>query len=187
MFQAIQVAYWLALSTWFGGVLFVAIAAPIIFRTIRDADPTLPKVLSVNLESQHSSLLAGTIVANVLETLTRVHLVCAVVMLVAILGQWVFIDRSGMNLLLPILRAAMFAAAMALLIYDWRVVWPRIKRYRQEYLDHADEPDIANPALDQFDRYHQESVTILRNMLFLLLGIILFSANIRMAPTPIGQ
>jgi hypothetical protein len=187
MFQAIQVAYWLALSTWFGGVLFVAIAAPIVFRTIREADPTLPKVLSVNLESQHSALLAGTIVANVLETLTRVHLVCAALLLFAILGQWFFIDRNGLNLLLPILRTAMYVAATALLIYDWRVVWPRIRMYRQEYLDHADEPDIANPALDQFDRYHQESVTILRNMLFLLLGIILFSANIRMAPTPISQ
>jgi hypothetical protein len=188
MFQAIQVAYWLALSTWFGGVLFVAIAAPIIFRTIREADPTLPKVLSVNLDGQHSSLLGGTIVANLLETLTRVHLLCAAVLLLAIAGQWFFIDRRGLNLMLPILRSGMYLAATVLLVYDWRLVWPRIRKYRQEYLDHADEPDIANPALDQFDRYHQESVTILRNMLFLLLGIILFSGNIRLyAPIPHTQ
>jgi hypothetical protein len=187
MFQAIQVAYWLALSTWFGGVLFIAIAAPIIFRTVRDADPTLPKVLSVNLESQHSALLAGTIVSNLLELLTRIHLLCAAVLLLAILGQWFFISRSGLELLFPILRSAMYVAATVLLIYDWRVVWPRITKYRQEYLDHADEPDIANPALDQFDKYHQESVTILRNMLFLLLGIVLFSGNIRMAGIPIPQ
>ena len=42
-------------------------------------------------------------------------------------------------------------------------------------------PDVANPALDQFDRYNAESVTILQNILLLLLGIILFSGNIRMA------
>src|SRR5262245_952709 len=143
MFQAIQVAYWLALATWFGSVLFIAVAAPIIFGTIREADPTLPKVLSVNLEGQHGTLLAGTIVANILSTLTRVQLVCAGVLFVAILGQWFFIDRSGPNLVLPILRTTMYLAATVLLIYDWRIVWPRIQKYRQEYIDHADEPDIA--------------------------------------------
>src|SRR5262245_43161178 len=97
MFQAIQVAYWLALSTWFGGVLFIAIAAPIIFRTVRDADPTLPKVLSVNLESQHSSLLAGTIVTNLMEMLTRIHMLCAAVLLLSIIGQWFFISHQGLE------------------------------------------------------------------------------------------
>jgi hypothetical protein len=184
MFQAIQIAYWLALSTWFGGVLFIAMAAPVIFRTVRDADPTLPKVLSVNLEGQHGTLLAGTIVANLLNVLLRVQLLCGAVLLVAILGQWFFIDRSpGLGLLLPILRTAMYLAAVGLLIYDWRVVWPRIQKFRQEYIDHADEPEVANPAKEQFDRYHQESVTVLRNVLFLLLGIILFSANIQSLTT----
>ena len=51
-------------------------------------------------------------------------------------------------------------------------------KYRQEYLDHADEPDIANPALDQFDRYQTESLMILRNILCLLIGMIIFSAFI---------
>jgi len=64
-------------------------------------------------------------------------------------------------------------------VYDWRVVWPKVWKYRQEYLEHADEPDVANPALDQFDKYQGESITVLRNILFLLLGMILFSANIR--------
>lgn len=181
MFQAIQIAYWLALSTWFGGVLFIAIAAPVIFHTIRDADPTLPKVLSVNLEGQHGTLLAGTIVGNLLKILSKVELACAGVMLLAIIGQWFFVERNGLEIVAPILRSAMFVAAVGLLLYDLRVVWPRIQKFRQEYIDHADEPDIANPAKEQFDRYHQESVSILRNILFLLLGIILFSGNIHIA------
>src|SRR5437868_4161395 len=104
MFQAIQVTYWLALSTWFGGVLFIAIAAPIIFRTIMDADPTLPKVLSVNLEGQHGTLLAGTIVGNLLAMLGRVQLACAGVLLPVIGAQWFYIPHTGIDLVLPILR-----------------------------------------------------------------------------------
>jgi hypothetical protein len=186
-FQAVQIAYWVALATWFGGVLFIAVAAPIIFRTVHEADPTLPKVLSVNLDGQHGTLLAGTIVANLLSTLSRVQIVCAAVLAVSILAQWFFVDLGGANIVPPIMRSAMFAVAAVLAIYDWRVVWPRIQQYRQEYIDHADEPDIANPAKDQFDHYHAESVAILRNILFLLLGMILFSGNIRMAFITITQ
>lgn len=179
MFSAIQIAYWLALSTWFGGVLFVAVAAPVIFRIVREADPTLPKVLSVNLDGQHSTLLAGSIVGEILATLTRVQLVCAAVLAGAIIGQWAILSPSGTSLITPLLRTALFLAAAALLLYEWRVIWPRVVQHRQVYIDHADEPDVANPAKELFDQAHQESVTVLRNILFLLLGVILFSVDVR--------
>src|SRR3954469_4279890 len=67
MFQLVQSIYWIALSAWLGGGVFVAMAAPVIFRTVREADPTLPKVLSVNMEGQHATLLAGTIVGDLLS------------------------------------------------------------------------------------------------------------------------
>lgn len=178
MFQLIQILYWLALSTWFGGVLFVAVAAPIIFRTVREYNPTLPTVLSVNLENQHGTLLAGSIVANLLATILQVELGCAGVLFLTILAQWFFVDLHGQTLIVTILRSAMFVAAVVLVLYDWRVVSPKIVRSRQEYIDHADEPEVANPAKEQFDRYHHESVAVLRNILFLLLGIILFSGAI---------
>jgi hypothetical protein len=98
-------------------------------------------------------------------------------------SQWFFIDRNGSNLVLALVRGALYTAATGLLIYDWRIVWPRVQKYRQEYIDHADEPEVANPAKDQFDRYHHESVTVLRNVLFLLLGLILFSGDIHPAIT----
>ena len=43
---------------------------------------------------------------------------------------------------------------------------------------------LANAALDDLNRYQAESATILRNILFVLIGIILFSAFISM---PQGQ
>ena len=73
----VQALFWLTLSTWFGAVLFSAIVPPILLRVIREADPTLPRVLSVNLDKQHSTLLAGMVVSELLHTLFRVEAVCA--------------------------------------------------------------------------------------------------------------
>ena len=157
-FLSIEILYWLALATWFGGVLFITIAAPVIFRTVGESEPILPTVLSVNLEGQHGTLLAGSIVANLLAAMLRIQLACA-----AALGLF---HRALENPLSPstgaaVVRTVLFIVAVVLLIYDWRVVSPRIFEHRQKYIDHADEPEIANAAKEQFDRYHHESVTVL--------------------------
>lgn len=184
LFPIVQIIYWLSLSTWFGGVLFIAIAAPIIFRVVREQRPILPTVLSVNLENQHADLLAGTIVAHLLALLSKVQLACAGGVLIGLLGQWAFAERSGAGPLTQIiLRTLLCLTATAMVVYDWRVVWPQIIKYRQQYLDHADEPEIANPAKEQFDRYHHESINILTIVLLLLLGLVLFSGNISTAMT----
>src|SRR5204862_5746439 len=94
LFPVVQIVYWLSLATWFGGVLFIAVAAPVIFRTIREQRPLLPTVLSVNLENQHADLLAGSVVANLLEILSRVELVCAGGVLVGLAGQWFLAGRG---------------------------------------------------------------------------------------------
>jgi hypothetical protein len=174
----VQSLYWLSLSTWFGGVLFVAIAAPLIIRTVRESNPILSHVLSVNLEGQHGTLLGGAIVGRIMNVLARIELACAGGLLLAIIGQLTILHPTGAHLVVPLMRIALYLAAVGLLIYDWRVVWPSLWRWRQEYIDHADEPDVANPALDQFNRYQAESSMILIGRVGLLLGVILFSANI---------
>jgi hypothetical protein len=173
----VQILYWLSLSTWFGGVLFVAIAAPLIMRTVKENNPILTSVLSVNLEGQHATLLGGSIVGRIMTILMRVELACAAAMLVALGGQVILLH--GGAVLLTVFRGTMFVGAVAFLIYDWRMVWPAMWKWRQEYIDHADEPEVANPALDQLNRYQSESATILFIRVALLLGMILFSANIR--------
>ena len=178
LFQIVQIVYWLALATWFGGVLFIALAAPVIFRTVREANPVMPEVLSVNLEGQHGTLLAGTIVANLLARLTMVEVLCAAALVLTTIAQFFLIDLTGPNRVAAILRTAMLLAAVGVVLFDWRVLWPRIMKHRQEYLDHADEPELANPAKESFDREHGRSVTSLTAVLFLLLGVLLFSGNI---------
>jgi hypothetical protein len=177
-FPLVQTLYWIALATWFGGVLFIAIAAPVIFRTVKEHNPILPSVLSVNLEGQHGSLLAGTIIANLIAHLVRIELLCAATLLVALVGQWFVTDTRGDNWLFPLLRSAMYVAAVGFVVYDWRVIWPKIRLFRDQYIQHADEPDVANPANDEFNRYQHESELLLRIRLALLLALILFSANI---------
>jgi hypothetical protein len=177
-FPLVQTLYWIALATWFGGVLFIAVAAPVIFRTVKEHNPILPSVLSVNLEGQHGSLLAGTIVANLISQLVRIELLCAATLLIALVGQWFVTDTRGDNWLPPLLRTAMYLAAVGFVVYDWRVIWPKIRLFRDQYIQHADEPDVANPANDEFNRYQHESELLLRIRLALLLALILFSANI---------
>lgn len=190
-FSLVQILYWIALSTWFGGVLFIAVAAPIVFRTVREANPILPTVLSVNLEGQHSSLLAGTIVANLIAQLVVVELICAGALLPGIIGHWFLTDVSQQNWILPMVRTGMYVGLVGFAVYDWRVLWPKISRYRDKYIAHADEPDIANPANDEFNRYQHESESLLRIRLALLLGLILFSASISQRrvsiPIPTGE
>lgn len=178
LFELVQIIYWVALSTWFGGVLFVALSAPVIIRTVGEANPLLPTVLSVNLEGQHATLLAGSIVANLIATLRRYELACAGAIAITMAVQ---LAMGWQNWIAGVVRAAMYLAAVVLVLYDWRGVWPKIAQYRQEYIDHADEPELANPAREQFDRYHRESVLLLMIVLALLLGMIVFSADIQRA------
>jgi hypothetical protein len=178
-YSIVQIVYWLSLSSWFGGVLFIAVAAPIIFRTIREFNPILPNVLSVNLENQHGTLLAGSIVGNLLEMLRRAELYCSCGTLLGLVGQWIIVDRhTPSQLTAMIFRSALFIAAAILVLYDWKGLSPRLWQCRARYIDHADEPEVANPAKELFDSLHRQSVILLCVRVCLLLGIILFSANI---------
>ena len=181
--QIVQIVYWLALSTWFGGALFIAIAWRIIFKTVNEANPILPTVLSVNLEGQHGTLLAGTIVGNLLATFQKIELVCCAVLAVALGGQAFLVNLGDrVTLSFVLVRGVLLALAALIILYDWRFVWPKLWQARQEFLDHADEPEKANPAKDRFDSFQRESVTLREMLLFLLLGMVLFSGAAGLAP-----
>lgn len=178
VFQLVQIVYWLALATWFGAVLFVAMAAPVIFRTVRESNPILPHVLSVNLEGQHGTLLAGSIVGNLVARLARLQLACGGILLLAIIAHFFFANLDGANRTAAVLRTSLLLAAGGVALFNGWAVWPKLWRHREEFIEHADEPEVANPAKDEFDRGQRRSETLLMATLFLLLGMILFSGNI---------
>ena len=191
LFQIVQIVYWIALSVWFGSVLFIALAAPVIFRTVQENNPILTNVLSVNLDGQHSTLLAGTIVANLIQRMFIVEIICGAGLLIALILQWFIIDLSASassaladNWAAAVLRCVLFLAGVGVVIYDRLVVWPRLMKHRLAYIDHADEPEVANPAREQFDVEQRRSITLLMVLAGLLLGIILFSSNI--TPRPVN-
>ena len=179
LFQLVETVYWLALSVWFGGAMFIGVAVQVIHRTVRENNPVLPHVLSVNLEGQHSTVLAGTIVGNLIAALARIELACAAILFLAMGSQWFLIDLSDTWVkATAFVRTALFLAATATVGYDGWVLWPRMRKTRQTFIDNADDPETANPASERLDRLQQDSETLLMILVFLLLGIILFSGNI---------
>lgn len=185
LFQLVQTIYWAGLATWFGGAVFIAVAAPRVFRVVREQHPTLPTVLSVNLNAQHGELLASMIVGRLMQAVTWVSLPCAAAVFVGLIGQGFILNLVGTTLTWFVVRSCLFLFAVALLIYDWRALSPRLFHYRQQYIDHADDPDTANAAKDQFDRLGRESVNVLFLQTLLLMGLVLFSVTVAYVP-PLG-
>jgi hypothetical protein len=84
-------------------------------------------------------------------------------------------DLSPRNKVHAIIRTVIFVAAAAIVLYDRYGVWPKLMQHRQTYIDHADEPDIANPAKDQFDKYQGEEMRLLVFQIILLSLLMIFS------------
>lgn len=178
-FTLVQIIYWTALAVWFGVVLFIAISPMIILKTVRESNPILPHVLSANLEGQHGTLLGSLIVGDLANYFVRIELSAAAALVVGLVGQWILLEPTGPALIPPLLRAALYLVAVALLIYKWRVIWPKMLAHRQEYVEHADEPEKANPALDELNKYQAESSRVLFMLTGALLLLIVLSAEIR--------
>lgn len=179
LFQLVQTVYWLSLSVWFGGAMFVGVAVQAIHRTVRENDPRLPKVFSENLEGQHSTLLAGSIVGNLISTLARIEIVCAAVLVLALVSQWFLIDLNDSWVRASVfVRSALCLAATGVVIYNGWFLWPRILKSRQMFIDNADDPDKADVESERMDRLQRDSEMLLMILVFLLLGIILFSGSI---------
>ena len=63
-------------------------------------------------------------------------------------------------------------------LYDWKVISPRLASNRRRFIDNADNPDIANPALEQYDHDQREAAFLLYLQVAMLLGAILFSVDL---------
>jgi hypothetical protein len=176
MLLLIDAIFWLALATWFGSVLFKCVAPPVIFKSVLQADPTLPRVLSVNLDRQHSTLLAGQVVSDLVQMLFRIEVVCMIGLGPALAGKWLITELTDGRFIFPTLVTALYVLAVVYEIYAWRVVWPRVMLHREKYIEFADDPDVANAELDLFDRYSTAAGNVTRNLLFVLMGMVLFSA-----------
>lgn len=178
VFQLVQAGYWMALSVWFGAAVFLAVAAGVIFRVLREQRPVLPQVLAVNLEDQHAVLLGSTVMAQLCRALGRTQMVMAAAVVLGTLLHLFIADTNGTNFIAAMFRVVLAFVAAGVLVYDRLLVFPRVQSARQTYIDHADEPDVANPARDAFHRDQQLSLTLLMVQVAVLAGLILFSSAI---------
>ncbi len=181
LFPFVQTLFWALLGAWFGAAAFVALAAGVIHRVVRQHDPTLPRVLRVNLDGQHSTLLSGDVVFHLMQLLQRIGIVCAAGLFLALVGQIWITQPVGFLRIEAIIRTTLYTAAVITLVFNGRFVWPAIAQHRNTYIEHADTPEIANPALDQLERYQREAALVLYIQLVLLLAMILFSVNVTTA------
>ncbi|MDB5294231.1 MAG: hypothetical protein JWO31_214, partial [Phycisphaerales bacterium] len=162
---------------------FGAMAAPVVFRSLEEADPTLPTVLSVNLDRQHAALLAMTVNTQLWARLAWVQLVCAGGLLVAIVVQWALLGGGDKAVTVGLIRSVLYVAAVGLLVYGWRVVWPRTAGHRRAYVENADDPEVALPARDQLMRSYREGEVVQLVLATVLSALILFSAGMHRTVT----
>jgi len=181
-YQAVQIFYWLVLSVWLGGLVFLAIAAPVIFRTIRRLDVRSGRHSDPSLDEEHTSIVAGEIVGMLLARLAQMQAICAGLLLVLMIAQVLLIDLTGPNLTAMMVRVAIWAALVAVLLYEWRIHYPRTWRLRERFLEETADPEAANAAREAFDREHRRSEQLFMLIIFLLIGMVMLSANITPAP-----
>ena len=178
IYQAVQILYWLVLCIWLGGMIFLAVAAPIIFRVVRRLDVRSGRHTDPNLIDEQTSVVGGEIVGTLLARMGQVEMLCATVMLPLMIAQLFLIDLAGTNFIAAMLRFGLFAVALALLTYEWRLHYPRTWELRRRLLANAGEPDKANPLREAFEREHRRSEQLFLAMICVVVGMVMLSANI---------
>lgn len=178
LYQAVQILYWLVLSAWFGSLVFLVLAAPIVFRTVRKLEVRSGLYSDPSLQDEQTTIVAGDIVGAVLARLAQLQMVCAIALLPLMIAQLLLINLAGSNLVAAALRISLLLITIVLLHYEWRAHYPRTWRLRQEFLNNTDDPDAANTAREAFEKEHRRSEQMFLVTICLLIGLVMLSANI---------
>lgn len=191
-YQAVQILYWLVLSVWLGSMLFLAAGAPAVFRAIKNLDARSGKHSDPAFDEEQTTIVAGGVMGSLLNRLTQIQLICATAMLPLMVGQVLLIDLTSTNRTAAIVRAALWLAAVLIVLYQWRIHHPRTWALRQQYLDNPDDPEVSGRAREQFDREQRRAEQLFQITVFILIGLVVLSANIQPRPrttafTPVGS
>ena len=178
-YQAVQIFYWLVLSVWLGSMVFLAAAAPAVFRAIKNLDARSGKHSDPAFDEEQTTIVAGGVMGSLLNRLTQIQLICAGAMLPLMVGQILLIDLTSTNGIAAIVRAALWLIALMILLYEWRIHHPHTWALRQQYLDNPDDPEVSGRAREQFDREQRHSEQLFQITVFILIGLVVLSANIQ--------
>jgi len=173
--------YWLALGTWLGAMVMLAIAAATAFQVSREHGVTLPSMQyeGSHLAGRDAEVFAGHVVGGMIDKLAIVQMACAVLIFITLLLQLTAF-RATLHLRPGsagnVLRVLLLVVVLALLKFDRIHVNPTIHEHRTAMY----EPDISETAYTTaraaFDRYHKLSENVGKATVFLLIGAMFTSA-----------
>lgn len=172
-FRITQVAFYLALSIFFGGLVVLGtIVAGELFSTLTAAHV---QVASMNPQLDQAKLLAGRVFGRILHVFDYVELGCMFVMTVAVLLQMVL--HFHLKKLWVWVRFFMLALLAFLVLRDIWVLFPAIRHQQQLWLQNVPgNLALAKVHKAKFDTLHAESEHGGIIEMFLLLGILGVSA-----------
>ena len=106
LYQAVQIIYWLVLSVWLGCMVFLAVAAPVVFKVVRRLEVRSRPIMPIrpSMTSRPRSWPARSS-ALCWRGCGQVQMICASALLPLMIVQFFLIDLQGTNLI-----AAMVAA-----------------------------------------------------------------------------
>lgn len=153
--------YTLALGVWVGALVMLAVGAAVTFRTTRAYNPSLPAPYdSPELAGRASQILAGGIVGNMIDALSRVQIICGVVAAVCVLVQMCVFrtalagrGKSWMNLV----RVICIAVPLVNVAFERFYLNPAIHELRAAMYDTSVSDQFRASAKLEFDRLHQLS------------------------------
>ena len=186
IYQVVQILYSLVLSICLGSAIFLVLAAPVVFRVVRQRKVRLPEISAAALRDEHQTLLAGDIVAALLGRLGQVQIVCLCAMLPLLIVSTLFASGTLQWVTLGE-KAALYILTVSLVLYDRWKRFPITLKARQQYIEHADEPELAQQAKAEFEASHHAGERAYQMIVFLLLLLVLVSANPEPRHSWIGQ
>ncbi|MFA9480405.1 DUF4149 domain-containing protein [Phycisphaerales bacterium AB-hyl4] len=193
-FRFTQGLYYLALGTWFGALVMLAIAAAITFRTLEEHAFVLQTGLlhAAGVEPDHAAdaprIFAGEVVGQIIQGLTWLQAICALVAIACLLLQTTLFrrrlanaGRSRANLLRTLL---VVGPALVLLL---NVFWinPNVWQSREAMYDPARTETQRIEARLIFDHHHRLSErTTGGAALMLAVAVLISPFAFRVTPAP---
>lgn len=173
----------LAIGTWFGALVMLAISAAMTFQTVREYQPTLQQQPfdQPELASRTDAILAGAIVGRSLQGLKWVQIICAVIIVTTLALQltafktYLLKSRSS---LFNLVRLILLAIPIVVLMVDILWITPAIWEYRDAMYAAPASAEVRMEAREHFDRYHKLSERTVSLAAFSLLGAAVVSSMV---------
>ncbi|HVX85166.1 MAG TPA: hypothetical protein VH253_10160 [Phycisphaerae bacterium] len=173
-------AWWLGLAAYFGGMLALAVAAPVLFHTTRAQHISMPGIASPPLDMGNET--GGEIFGNILNAFAYVEVVALLLLLVGLLGKL----RAGTRV--SHVLAVLYAVLALTVLVDLGYVRPKVWNTRETVRELAATAPggaagaaFSPPAKQSFDALHALSERLGQVKFWLLLAMLILSV-----PAPAG-